>query len=156
MQQISSRLTIFHKFILPAWFGIGLIQMVLWENPRRFDPNMPPYFTLIIVVAFLAWSLWLGSPLKKLSIFGDKLYVSNYRREIAIPISEIINVRGNILTDPQRITIYLRNPTEFGSKIIFVAKYRWFGRWSTHPIVEELLALANSQTSSGFLTPPPR
>jgi hypothetical protein len=154
MRQISSRLTFFYKFILPAIFAIGLINTLLTGNARNLDPTMPPYFVPVIGLVFLAWSLWLGWPVKKVSIFGDKLYVSNYRGEIAVPISEIVDVRGNILSDSQRITIYLRNETEFGSKIVFLATYRWSGRWSTHPIVEELLALANSQTEGGFLTPP--
>lgn len=101
--------------------------------------------------------IWLYWPLKQVSIYGDKLYVSNFRREIAVPISEIVDVRGNILArEPQRVTIYLRNPTEFGSKIIFIAQHRWFGGWSTHPIVDELLSLASTQDTSGYLTPPPR
>jgi hypothetical protein len=130
--------------------------MLLDGNAKTLDPTMPPYFVPAIGVVFVALSLWIGLPAKKVSIHGDKLYVSNFRREIAVPVSEIVNVRGNILTDPQRITLYLRNPTEFGSKIIFLAKYRWFGRWSTHPIVEELLALARSQPTGVISPPPPR
>ena len=155
MQQISSRLTLFHKFILPLWFVLGLIDVLFgWSGTLYADPNMPVTVLPYILLGFCIWSFWLGWPLKKVSIVGDKLYVSNFRKEIAVPITEIVNVRGNILTDPQRVTIYLRNETEFGSKIIFIAKYRWFASWSKHPIVNELLEIARSQHQTGFLTRP--
>jgi len=146
MRQISSRFTFFYKFILPWWFVLGLIDL-LWRQRTMFAlPNSETGYIAVMLVGFSVWMIWLGWPLQKVSIFGDKLYVSNFRKEIAIPISEIVDVRGNIWVDPQRVTIYLRNETEFGSKIRFLAKYRWFGRWSTHPIVNELLDLARSQT----------
>ena len=116
----------------------------------------PPWPFLIIIAGFWAWNVWLWWQIKKVGIFGDKLYVSNYLKEIAIPISEIQDVRGWLLTDPQVVTIYLRNESEFGSKIRFLATYRWFGGWSTHPIVNELLDMARSQTETGFLTRPLR
>lgn len=155
MKQISSRLTFFHKFILPLWFILGVTDILYWSgNTRKIGPDTEPYFLPLMLIGFCIWTLWLGWPLKKVSIFGDKLYVSNFRKEIAVPISEIVNVRGNILTDPQRVTIYLRNETEFGSKIRFIAKYRWFACWTKHPIVNELLDMAGSQTETQYLTPP--
>ena len=146
MRQISSRFTFFYKFILPWSFVLGLIDL-LWRQRTMFAlPSSETAYIAIMLVGFCVWMIWLGWPLKKVSIFGDKLYVSNFRKEIAIPISEIVDVRGNIWVDPQRVTIYLRNETEFGSMIRFLAKYRLFDRWSTHPIVNELLDLARSQT----------
>jgi len=152
MEHISSRLTFFHKFIVPVGVFLSLIDILFRSDFRRIDPNTPPYF--IPIMAATVWMLWLGWPLKKVSIFGDKLYVSNFRKEVVVPISEIVNVRGNILTEPQRVTIYLRNETEFGRKIVFIAKYRWFSFWSKHPVVDELLQMARSQTENGFPTRP--
>ncbi|HEY2846354.1 MAG TPA: hypothetical protein VGI80_00965 [Pyrinomonadaceae bacterium] len=155
MQNISSSLTFFHKFVAPALFAFGLINMFLIYGRARYaDPN-GPYIVPIFSVAILAWTIYLSWGLKKVSIYGDKLYVSNYRREIAVPLSEIIAVDGNIWTRPQRITIRFRTPTEFGSKIVFLAKYRWFNGWSIDPIVDQLRSLADSQSFTGYLTPPP-
>jgi hypothetical protein len=155
MQRISSRLTFFCKFILPLGIAYYLIRMLFeWLATTNPNPNMPPTFIPYIFLGYFIWSAWIGWPLKKVSIFGDKLYVSNYLKEIVIPISEIINVSSNIFIGPQRVTIYFRDETEFGSEIIFLAKYRWVGRWSAHPIVNELLEMARSQNQAGFLTRP--
>jgi len=153
MQQISSHLTFFHKFILPVWFVLSVANVLFWwGDTSKIGPATDAFSLPLLLIGFCAWTLWLGWPLKKVSIYSDKLYVSNFRKEIVVPISEIVNVRGNILTDPQRVTIYLRNETEFGSRIIFIAKYRWFAGWSKHPIVNELLEMTRSQNQAGFLT----
>ena len=155
MQQISSRFTFLHKFLIAPGCVLGLLNMWI-SSTWGADPRMEPSFFYVLSIVLTAWFFWLGWPLKKVSIYGDKLYVSNYRREIAVPLSDIDDVRGNVFTDPQRVTIYLRNETEFGSKIVFLATHRRFSFWSTHPIVDELRYLATKQQSSGFLSPPPR
>jgi len=157
MKQISSRLTFIYKYILPPLILIFLIRMFFgWLATTNPSPNMPPTFMPYIFLGYFIWSAWIGWPLKRVSIFGEKLYVSNYLKEIVIPISEIIDVSSNIFIGPQRVKIYLRDETEFGSEIIFLAKCHWVGRWSTPPIVNELLDMARSQTRTGFLTRPPR
>ena len=131
MRQISSRFTFFYKFILPWWFVLGLIDL-LWQQMVTFAlPNSETGYISVMLVGFSVWMIWLGWPAKKVSIFGDKLYVSNFRKEIAIPISEIVDVRGNIWVDPQRVTIYLRNETEFGSKISLSAMPSAPGKYPT-------------------------
>lgn len=84
--------------------------------------------------------------LKKVSIDDHNLYVSNYRTEITIPITEITDVREFLFSEPRRVTIHLRNPTEFGSKIIFLATYRAFAFLSPHPIVDELIQMSVRRT----------
>ena len=74
------------------------------------------------------------------------LYVSNYRKEITVPISEIEEVREFLLSEPRRVTIRLRNPTEFGQNIRFLATYRAFAFLSPHPIVDELTQMAYRST----------
>lgn len=97
-------------------------------------------------IFFLVFTLWLAWGLKWVAIDApnDQLYVSNYRKEIAIPFSEIADVTEFILSDPRRITVRLRNETGFGKKIVFLGTYR-FGGWlaGSHPIVKELRELLN-------------
>jgi hypothetical protein len=143
-------------FILPICLILGLIRMVLWWRAVGSLNSEPPWPFIVVITGFSAWFVWIWWQIKKVSIFGDKLYVSNYLTEVAIPISEILDVRGMLLSDPQVVTIKLRGESEFGSKIRFLATYRWFGGWSTHPIVKELLDMVRSQTETGFLTRPPR
>ena len=146
-------MTFFHKFLMPLWLGLGLLNLWFFQ-PRIVDPNTE-YLRYVFIVAIGIWFFFLGWSLKRVSIYGDKLYISNFRREIVVPLSEIVDVRGNVFLKPQRVTIYLRNPTEFGTKIKFIAPHRWFSFWSVDPIVDELRTLACSQTTSSSLTPPP-
>jgi hypothetical protein len=36
------------------------------------------------------------------------------------------------------VTIVFRSETAFGSQIVFMPESRWFGFWSSHPVVEEI------------------
>ncbi len=109
---------------------------------------MPDWVTYLIPVFFLIFTTWLGWGLKWVAIddANKRLYVSNYRKEISIPFSEIAHVSEFILSDPRRITIKLHHPTEFGQKIVFLSTYR-FGGWlaGPHPIVKELQGLTSQQ-----------
>jgi hypothetical protein len=124
---------------VPAFWTLGAINTLLvWRLPDIWEARFP----LVFVPLFLIYIFWLCVPLKKVSVANNTLYVSNYRKEIAVPLSEIADVRGNRFTEPQRVTIYLRQPSEFGSKIVFMAKHRIFSFYSVHPVVDELKAMA--------------
>lgn len=83
------------------------------------------------------FSLLIGGTLKRVRIDQEFLYVSNYRREIALPLSSIDAVTENRWINLHPVTIHLRVPTAFGQKITFMPKGLVFG-WSSHPVVEEL------------------
>jgi hypothetical protein len=135
--------------MLPLLFAIGCLNMlILWGTPvPDNNGSFPPvWFFYVMPIGFLLFSLWLAWGLKWVAIDAPnkRLYVSNYRKEIAIPFSEIVDVTEFILSDPRRITIHLRTETEFGKKIVFLGTYR-FGGWlaGSHPIVKELKELSN-------------
>ena len=147
MHRISSYLTFPFKFVLPGMFVVGLINLALnWSSGLRFGEASPPFlFTPIVAIAFLVWTFWLYGPTKTIDTDGKNLYISNYRTVISVAVSEIEDVRDFILSDPRRVTIYLRNETAFGRKIVFLAKWDpglFFGH---HPIVNELLAMSRSE-----------
>jgi len=89
----------------------------------------------------LQWRLL--SPLKKVSIAADSLIISNYRREIAVPLGEIERITENRWLNYRPVTIHLRHDAGFGRTITFMPKVRPFLLWRSHPIVAELRALAN-------------
>jgi len=60
------------------------------------------------------------APLKRIYIDNDFLYVSNYLREIKIPLSEVRNVDEPDFSSHRRVLIWLHSPTEFGNKIVFM------------------------------------
>ena len=145
-RRISSLLTFFHKFGLPVLFIISFLDvMVTFLTVRRPSSFLDMIFVFLVAILFVGYTVWLGWALKKVSIDNDNLYVSNYRKEITIPLSEIADVTEFLFSESRRVTIHLRKPTEFGQKIIFLATYRLFSFFSAHPIVEELRQIARSR-----------
>ena len=146
LRRISSLLTFPYKFGFPALFGVVILNMLIWQ---KWTLSSSDGFILIVAflmpIAFLSVTFWMFGPVKKVLLDekNQRLYVSNFRKEISIPFSEIASVSEFIFSDPARITIRLRSPSEFGQKIVFLGTYR-FGGWlaGSHPIVEELPALA--------------
>jgi hypothetical protein len=84
--------------------------------------------------------------LKRVRIDDKVLYVSNYVTEIAVPLVNVAEVRENRWVNIHAITIQFHSATEFGSRIVFMPKARWFGFWSSHPVVAEIRAAVNRAT----------
>jgi hypothetical protein len=70
---------------------------------------------------FIGFPIWAFGGLKKVCIDGEYLFISNYLRQVRVPIANIASVeeRGR---RAHRIRIYLKEKTEFGSKIDFVPR----------------------------------
>jgi hypothetical protein len=129
-----------------AFFAAAVRDAIHGPSVSRLDAISVP-----LMVVFLA--LLIGGPvsylilrqallLKEVSVDKDFLYVSNFRREIKVPLSEVVSVRGSFLVKGklEPITVRFKGETEFGSKIIFVPPYRLFGI-GLHPTAGELGAL---------------
>ncbi len=76
---------------------------------------------LLVPPILMVWSF---APLKYVAMDDTCLYVSNYRRELRIPLSQVVEVRErrgsrNAVRD---VTIRLASPTEFGDKIRFIPR----------------------------------
>jgi hypothetical protein len=157
VRRISSLMTFYFKFLLLPLYLLGIINFLFVFGPS--DPLFDTRNIIFIVLysaAFLGFYAWLGWPLKRVLLddINKCLYISNYRKEITIPLSQIADVKDFVFSDPRRVTIYLRKPEirtqmtsplhagEFGNKIVFLVTYRFFGGWSTHPIVDELRQLS--------------
>jgi len=56
-----------------------------------------------------------------------------------ILVSNVSRVQGTAMQNPDVISLTLRTPCRFGSKISFSPPYRFF-RWTEHPIARELRA----------------
>jgi hypothetical protein len=129
-KQLSSSQTFFVKYIFwPAvllffWFA-GSLHWNWWD--------------LAPLVFFTAFFLWSAVPLKRVRIDGRYIYVSNYRKEIAVPLEQIEAVTKNRWVNSQPVTVRFRSATAFGSRITFIPRVQWYGpSWRTHPVVEEL------------------
>ncbi len=85
----------------------------------------PPFSggKLVVFIIFgLASSIFvhiIAGSLKRVVIKGDTLLISNYLKEISIPLSQVRYVDGPDWSSLRRITLVLREPSEFGEEIVF-------------------------------------
>ena len=109
-------------------------------------PDAPPkWLFLFIWLAGSAFIYWGCVRLKEVSVDTEFLYVSNYIKEITIPLSEIFDVTENLWLNIHPVTIHLKSPSEFGAKIVFMPTVRFFSLFSSHPVVSELKELARAK-----------
>ena len=128
-------MTFFWKYIFsPVWlggFGIGTIGAIstLGINGLPFLIGLIFGFGLIYYVCIRA---------KKVDIDDNFLYISNFRKNIQVPLENVKNVSDNVLLSPRPIFIEFHNTTEFGKKIMFIGYTEMFLFFSAHPAVKEI------------------
>ena len=149
MRTLSSEWTFFYKFVTPVlWAGLFayfILVMFAITGCFNFAGTFP--FAVLLIMTFLAcgWWFWISIRLKKVTLKDDLLLISNFQKQIEIPLSDIERVSGSILMNPELVWLHLTRPTEFGSKIVFMAKFRFFSGLTRHPVVEELERLIRLQ-----------
>src|SRR4029077_6432986 len=136
---LSFPYTVLWKFIFPAvWisgFGAGAVAVAFTgEGDRRWI--MP-----CVWIVASAWLLWVALRLRPITLSGDTLYVSTYRREISLPIASICRVTQSYMFRPQTITLHTDCDTPLGRKFLFVA-VGWPRIFSRHPLAIQLEELA--------------
>jgi hypothetical protein len=82
---------------------------------------------------------------------GDALIVRNASVEERVPLRNIINIGYSLLTNPERVTLTLRNAGPFGKEITFMPLPRPFSfRWlSRNPIIDELIERVDQARRQG-------
>jgi hypothetical protein len=148
IRQISSRLTFFYKFILPGIFALSIINIGI-QYLTGWSLGPFPGITGIIIlwpVSLMILSILFLSPLKKIYVDERNLYVSDYRTDATIPVTNIERISETFLSEPRRVTIHFKEPTIFGEKVVFIAAYRFvlFPMLRSHPIVSELREMVSS------------
>ncbi|HWS99414.1 MAG TPA: hypothetical protein VN256_04005 [Pyrinomonadaceae bacterium] len=155
-RKLSSDTTLFLKFVLPGiltFAGVFICFIFVWiiASGQGF------HFMVLVFLYIWAWAagFWchILIPIKEVSLDGysGHLYISNYRREVVVPVSEIKDVRE---TDQYgyfySITLTFKRPTEFGRKIKFLPYPEWGQSWrrKEHSLVGELKRLAQAQDYS--------
>jgi len=145
---LSSPLTFFWKFAVPSLFAAGIGYAVVvqcLDAIRNRDGTLLAYgaicLSIAVFAAVFAWAVGWTIRLKRVEVDDHALYVSNYRSEIRIPLTDVCEV--NETTGDRRyfyVSIDLRKPSAFGQRIIFRPQFRWY--WSgLHPAVRELQPL---------------
>ena len=143
-REISSKDTFFYKIILPVFLLI--CAAVLPVAVYLYDPKnnlVSAIFVLIFSLISAALVFVMTKALKKLTLDDGFLYVSNYRKEIIIPLSNIDKILW--FGDVRPTMIYLKTPSEYGKKINFQPKIS-VSYNELNPIVEELKELTKQSS----------
>lgn len=154
-RRLSSLQTVLMKIVFPAlWipmWAVGTLTLFL-GGLQGGDTAALKWVFLCGWVAGSAFIYWGCIRLKDVSVDDNYLYVSNFLKEISIPLSEIYDVTENVWLNTHPVTIHLKRPSEFGDKIIFMPTVRYFSFYGSHPVVAELKELARSKSvAAGFI-----
>ena len=135
-RQISSKWTAYYTFVFPAIWILFFLYVgfsVGWPQGLIFIPIM--IFGLLI-------SHVIGGRLRVVHVDDRFLYVSNYREEIQIPLSDVNEIKEDSWINIHPVILHLSTPSSFGTQIRFMPKALWrvfFAR--SHPVVGELTEL---------------
>jgi hypothetical protein len=147
-RRLSSAQTFFAKFIFPAGFFAAAAVMLTLFIALPLLADWP--FTWAGALIALGWAggvTWccftVYIPLKVVSLDGRCLRVSNFRKEIAIPLSEVKQVEEVKQFRFKLVSLSLKRPNEFGREIKFMPRAR-LRLWKEHPVVGELRGLIES------------
>jgi len=151
---LSSAQTLLLKVMFPfVWISIfGLVTLALWTGLMHGNNGAEPpegikWLFLCIWIAGTAFILWSCVGLKRVRVDTRFLYISNYLREIAVPLSTVSDVTEIRWINIHPVTVHFRSATEFGRRVTFMPTVRVFGLWSSHPVVAELKQLAGLRRS---------
>ncbi|HQR34411.1 MAG TPA: hypothetical protein PLK30_16850 [Blastocatellia bacterium] len=117
-ERLSSIVTPFYKsapFVAGACFLVGAIY-----NFSRVSVGVLMGAFIWCVIAYLATRRW-----KNVFLENDALYVSNFLKQIRLPLAEIqdVNVSSFWRWQPRTIKLNLKTETEFGRTIVFVPRF---------------------------------
>lgn len=144
-RELSSKQTFFLKIILPIFFiaiFTAAILVIVFSSKKG---EILPIIIVFPLIGLFGISAMYFTVMryKKVSIDDEFLYVSNYRKEIEIPVSNISDVTEIKWVRTRPITIHLKTESEFGRKIIFTPKMNGFRIFADNPIIAELKESAN-------------
>jgi len=144
MQRISSKWTFFYKRVFPlAWFGFIAIFVLSVLLGRRGPLvwALPAFLVMPVAMAVFGYALFrklVFDLVDEVWDDGDALVVNNSGVEERVPLKNIINVGFSAFTNPERVTLTLREPSHLGAEITFSPPKR-FLPFSRSPIINELI-----------------
>ena len=149
---LSSPLTFLMKYVFPTLYigGFGYYVLWLWMHPESAVAAgargpLPPGVRWGLVAMWLLGSasyLWSVTRLKRVRLDGGALLVSNYRREIRVPLTQVVRITQKRWPSAP-ITVDFRFETPLGKRITFLPPDHFRSSlWHEDPLVGELRALA--------------
>lgn len=163
MRILSSPDTATAKLLfLPLWTAgwvvgtLVLLTGALSDPPEGYVP--PPtgvvLLGLITMTALTVFAWWGLGPLKEVKMDERELRVSNFWRQITVPLADVAEVTQDSWND--LVTVTLHRQTPFGRSVRFMPCKRFVTIFEAHPVVEEILAAARTaQVRGAVLAEPP-
>jgi hypothetical protein len=146
MKRISSQRTFFYKRVFPVlWFGvIATLVLVDLLASRRSHFEAIPTLAVPVIMIIVGYTLFRRLILDlsdEVWDDGDALLVKNAGAEERVALWNIINIGYSMFTNPERVTLTLREAGPLGKEITFMPlsagfSFRWLSR---NPIIDELI-----------------
>jgi hypothetical protein len=155
---LSSRQTFITKVLFPIiWIGgfaVATLSLFLfpdsWHSGEGGAADAETKWTFLAITVVGALFLWWACVrLKRVRMDDRALYISNYVREIVVPLANVAEVSENRWINIHPVTLAFYTDTELGSRIVFMPKVRWFAFWSSHPVVEDIRRAVARATGRG-------
>lgn len=145
MQRISSRQTFFLKRLLPVfWFAVVVSFLLVATASLRSSRPVPALVwivpLLMLAVGYLVMRHLVLDLMDEVWDAGDQLIVKNRGEEARIALTAIVNVDFQWLTNPNRITLTLRQPCRFGKQISFCPKGIYVFPFAKNPLAGDLVS----------------
>ena len=138
--------TFFAKVIWP-FFGLGSIPGYIWAvtSGRFRQPLIATIgFGVVVLLGFTAYYWLYCRQLRWVWLGPATLRISCVRREVTVPLTDVVDVRSHIFGSLIRLT--LKYPTEVGQSFLFIPRRRYVG-FGEHPVVKELRARVSLEQS---------
>jgi hypothetical protein len=128
------------------WFGgIALVSSIALPAAARGGADLMVLAVPLGMAAFgyIIMRMVIFDLVDEAYLDDDALVICNGGEEEWVPLANIINVNATVMTNPERITLTLREPCRWGKEVVFVPQMRMmhFGR---HPLAAELIQLADA------------
>jgi hypothetical protein len=111
--QLSSSLTLAHKWILPACFLLGW-PLWVWSALRGPSGEWIGAIFWSVVCAF--WLIW-SRPIERVTVEGDYFLISNYFTSRRVPVTHLASITESYGFHPPTITLHFEPPTPFGKRV---------------------------------------
>jgi hypothetical protein len=142
MEKISSGTFIF-KWVFPTfWFGFLVFFLVSagWSGNQGFDAFIIMPF-IMAVFGFFLFRKFIWDLADEVEDHGDYLRVRRGSVDERVPLSNVMNVSMNQLSNPPRLTLRLRKAGALGDEIAFIPRRGAFrlNPFARNEIAERLL-----------------
>lgn len=145
MERISSRQTFFLKRIFPVlWFAIvagfllAIAASVYASRPVPVVVWIVP--VLLLAAGYLILRHLILDLMDEVWDAGDELIVKNRGEQARIPLADVVNVDLQWMSNPNRITLTLRQPCRFGKQVSFCPKGLYVFPFGKNPLAGVLVS----------------